>query len=286
MQTLPNESSWAAFVPRKELLKRMKKRPSLMDRFLLPAATILLLGVLAFSVWQVVRCLKEKDESRQINIQLAEMAVAEVPQPAKPETVEVPAREERPTLPQTPISVDFEQLLRQNADAAAWIYCPDTPINYPVVQGTDNSYYLDHMIDGKENPSGTIFLDHRCAAALTDSYSVIYGHNLKDQAIFGSLPNYADQAYYDAHPIMYLLTPERNFVMELFAGFVTDSDDGMFTLPLTEQTRDRLIETCMARSDFEPQVQPDTKERLIVLSTCSYAYEDARYVVVGMLREN
>ena len=260
----------------------MKKRDGFWRQFLLRTVMVLVLVVLVFSLCQVIRCLKAKAESETLHTQMAELAVRPVPQSPPTEVVQT----DLPELPQTPITVDLALLKAQNEDIVAWLYCPDTPIDHPVVQGEDNRYYLEHMVDGGQNPAGAIFLDCRSAAAMTDSYSVIYGHNLRDLTMFGSLPNYAEQAYYDAHPIMFLLTPEKGFAIELFAGFVTESDDGLYTLPITDLTRAELIENCMERSDFVPQRQPSADERLIVLSTCSYAFEDARYVLVGALREN
>lgn len=265
----------------------MKNRSHTAERLLTGSGMILALAVLVFALTQVARCLRDKDAREQIHARLAQTAVTAVP-PA-PQVSEAPSAEETviaPPLPQIPITVDFAPLLAQNADVAAWIYCPDTPINYPVVQGEDNQYYLDHMIDGSINPGGTIFLDYRCAASLEDGYSVIYGHNLKDQALFGSLLNYADPAYYDAHPVMFVLTPEKNFVLELFAGFVTEDGDGLYYLPPTALTKEKLIKNCMERSDFDSPLRPTAEDRLVILSTCAYDFEDARYVLAGVLREN
>lgn len=268
-----------------------KKKPR--GRFpVIPAAMVLCLAIFLFSVFRIVAMVRERNVNREANQQLAELAVVQPPvkeeaAPAEEADAEdaAQAQPERPAVVM-PIEVDFELLKQKNEDIVAWLYCPDTPIHYPVVQGQDNEFYLKHMVDGQWNAGGSIFLDYRSSADMTDGYSLIHGHNLNDAAMFGTLPNYADPAYYEAHKLLYLLTPGKNFVIELFAGFVTDSDDGLYRLPLTAQRVQSLVETSIARSDFSSELRPGEDERLIALSTCSYTHNDARYVVIGVLREN
>ena len=78
-----------------------------------------------------------------------------------------------------PISVDFEALQGENPDIIGWLYCEGTPINYPIVQSEDNSYYLRRLTDGSYNANGTLFLDYRCARDFTDFNCVVYGHRMK-----------------------------------------------------------------------------------------------------------
>ena len=87
-----------------------------------------------------------------------------------------------------------------NEDCVAWIYIEDTAINYPVVQGSDNSFYLKHLIDGKWNSAGCIFLDFRVDSNISDRHSIIYGHHMKDGTMFSGLTKYKKQDYYEAHP--------------------------------------------------------------------------------------
>ena len=241
---------------------------------------LLLLGIFLFSAVRVFAILRQRELSRQANDQLAMLAVT------PNEELQTAAQAQTTVSVPVPITVDFEQLKQENEDIVAWLHCPDTPIHYPVVQGQDNVFYLKHMIDGQRNDCGAIFLDCESSKTLSDSFSLIYGHNLKNDTMFGSLLRYAEQAYYDEHKDIFVLTPETTYVLELFAGFTTDSDDGLYTLPLTETTRERVIENSIARSDFVSGLRPETGDRLLALSTCSYAYDDARYVVIGVLREN
>lgn len=110
-----------------------------------------------------------------------------------------------------PISIDFEQLCQVNPDIIGWIYCEDTVINYPVLKGNDNDYYLHHTYDGTYSASGSIFVDAENADDFADSNTIIYGHHMKNGSMFASLSKWADQDYYEAHPVMWLLTPKQNY---------------------------------------------------------------------------
>jgi len=238
-----------------------------------------LVCVLVFAVFRIAALLHQKEQNKQLSQQLVELAVT--PRPKK----DLPAQQEQEkTTYSVPIEVDFAALKQQAPDVRAWIYCPDTPIHHPVVQGKDNYYYLRRGATGQPNYAGSIFLDRRNPSDLTGTYNLIHGHNLKDDTMFGTLPNYSDQAYYDAHKILYLLTPQGDYVIELFAGFTTDSSDNIYTIPLTGTQRMELTQYCIERSDFVSQVQPKEDDRLMILSTCAYDYDDARYAVIGVLR--
>lgn len=185
-----------------------------------------------------------------------------------------------------PIQVDFELLRAQNKDVVAWIHCPDTPINYPIVQALDNEFYLRRLLDGSYNSSGTLFMDFRNSADFSDWNSIIYGHNMKNDSMFGTLPLYAEQSYFDEHPVIYLLTPERNYKINVFAGFVTPATSEFYNIldPGGEE-KEMLIKEWLAASDFDSETGFTSDERFITLSTCSYDYSDARYVIIGILEE-
>lgn len=106
-------------------------------------------------------------------------------------------------------TVQFDELLKTNGDVIAWIYGANTHINYPVVQGSDNDYYLRHLLDGTWNDNGSIFMDCANSADFSDQNSLIYGHNMTSGAMFSNLVKYKQQAYYDQHPYLYMLTPSR-----------------------------------------------------------------------------
>ena len=85
-------------------------------------------------------------------------------------------------------------------------------------------------------------MDYRCNADFSDSSSIVYGHNMKNDSMFGILPNYCEQRYFDEHPIMYLLTPETDYRVDMFAGFVTPADSEVYRLQLSDEEKQQLVE--------------------------------------------
>mgnify|MGYP000782800669 FL=1 len=95
--------------------------------------------------------------------------------------------------------VDFSVLREINPDIVAWIYIEGTKINYPIVQGGDNSYYLKHLFSGEWNGSGCIFLDFRNDVSFADRHSIIYGHHMKNGTMFTDIDKYKKQEFFDEH---------------------------------------------------------------------------------------
>lgn len=186
-----------------------------------------------------------------------------------------------------PISVDFDGLKKENEDIVGWIYCEGTPINYPVVRGATNDTYLHTTVSGQSNSAGSIFMDYRCAPNLSGFNTIIYGHHMKNGSMFASLHDYGSQEFYDEHPLMWYLTPERVYRLDLLAGYVGEADAEVYEIFADWPQLTRYLEFASSRSTFKPEGYISTVplaeiSGVIVLSTCSYEYSDARYVVVGV----
>ncbi len=187
---------------------------------------------------------------------------------------------------ETPLTVDFEALLGECKDVVGWLYCEGTPINYPVVQSRDNDYYLRRLLDGKWNINGSIFLDYRNSADFSDLNSIIYGHNMKNDAMFGCLDNWQSQEFYEEHRCIYLVTPSENHKIELIAGYTTSSTSPeTYAFPKTADERDALVAYALSESRFVADVEVAPDDCVVTLSTCSDDYDDARFVLVGVLRD-
>ena len=187
------------------------------------------------------------------------------------------------TTEQPPITVDFDGLCGINPDIVGWIYCEDTPISYPVLQGKDNKKYLIIQPDGKTSGSGSVFIDCNCDRNFTNDNTIMYGHNLKNK-MFACLSRYSSQSYYDNHSVMWLLTPNGNYRIELFAGFIIKDGGWVYVIDLlTPADWSKFTNSCLKASKFKSSFQPEPGDRLITLSTCNYSFDNARYVVVGSL---
>ena len=147
-----------------------------MKRRLCGLLLCLLLGIACFSGYQVLRILHEYRAGADAYSKLEQFA----PLPPAPEEAE-----ETPAEPAWP-EVDFAALAAVNPDVTAWLYGPDTGISYPVVQGTDNDYYLDHLFDGTANGAGCLFVDASCRPDFSGRNTVIYGHRMKNGTMFAA----------------------------------------------------------------------------------------------------
>lgn len=182
-----------------------------------------------------------------------------------------------------PIDVDFAALNEMNANVVGWLYCEGTPINYPVVQSTDNSYYLNRLFDNQKNSSGAIFMDAMNAPDLSDTNTIIYGHNMKNGTMFASLTKYSSQRYYEEHPVMYYLTKDKKYKIDVFASYDTSGGSEAFTIFFdSEQTYSNYLQQRWNMSQIDTSWLPmTTDDNIVTLATCSYDFDDARYVVQG-----
>lgn len=181
-------------------------------------------------------------------------------------------------------SVDFAALSRINPDIVGWLYCEGTKINYPVVQGSDDEYYLDHLFDGTQNANGCLFLDSRVGASFSSVHSIIYGHHMRSGSMFAALDGYKRQSFYKTHPTMLLITPAATYEVQLFAAYVADPSEDAWEVSFANDGEIQAwIDAAVARSTFTSDVKPKPGDRLLTLSTCSYEFGDARLVVVGIM---
>ena len=207
-------------------------------------------------------------------------SVVSVPQKTQAQQPSIPFQEEiQLELPQ----VDFEALADINPEVVGWLYCPNTVISYPVPQGENNSYYLNHLFDGTRNSAGSLFLDSRCQG-LTGQNSVIYGHYMKNGTLFASLSKYQEQAYYEAHPELFLITPENTLTIRLFSAYIAGENDDAWQLTFSSQEEyGAWLERILERSCFTSEVIPQSTDRVITLSTCNYMFPGARFVCHGVV---
>lgn len=250
-------------------IKRGKR--TAFDGFLL-AAGVLFAAVFIISVWNLGEYLADGSKSSRFAHSMQDSVI-------------IVDRKEEGKEPEVPAAIDFDKLHEISEDAVAWIYSPGTEINYVIAQAQDNDYYLHRLLDGTAARGGTIFADCRNNADFSDWNTVIYGHHMKNGTMFASLLDYRSPGYYEEHPVMYLYTPGHRYRLELIAGYTADLDDPVYMLPASRQDRDGIVNHAGRRSSFISGVSIGDEDKLVTLSTCSYDYEDARYVVIGRLEE-
>lgn len=141
--------------------------------------------------------------------------------------------------------VDFKALKKINPDIVAWIRIPDTSIDYPVVQGNDDSYYLTHTFKKTEHVAGAIFLDSDNNADFSDDKNIIYGHNMKDGSMFQGLHKYENEQYLKTHNKVYLYLPNgQTLIYSVIKCGYVKADSDTFWLGEPVETRQLLLSTC------------------------------------------
>ena len=240
----------------------------------------------AFVGYQIFREYSERKESADTYTDLEDLiSFPEVLPEKDPDETKQSEFGETETIPIGP-TIDFAGLKEINEDCVAWIHIEDTAINYPVVQGSDNSFYLKHLIDGKWNRAGCIFLDCRVDSDISDRHSIIYGHHMKDGTMFSGLTKYKKQDYFEAHPEGLLITPERTYRIEFFAGYVASVEDSAWKVGFeSDEDYETWIKDVKKRSWFTSTLSPAVTDRVLTLSTCSYEFDNARFVLHAIIYE-
>lgn len=183
-------------------------------------------------------------------------------------------------------SIDVEMLREINEDYVAWIYLPGTMLDYPVVQGKDNDFYLKRMFNGENNSCGTIFVDARNLPQFRESNTLMYGHHMRNGSMFKAITYYEEQDYFEAHPYVLVIAPEAHYLVEQIAGYVTDSSDHCYDIALSDfEDMNYYLIKAKQKSDFDSTVQVEEGDRLLTLSTCAYAFENARYITIGKMTQ-
>lgn len=218
-------------------MKGQKQKKGII-RAILAALSACLMAVAAYSGWKLYRYYAQYAEDRNHYQDLREAVVSGRTQ-AAPEADTSPGtqrageravsgtgtqEESRPggEVQEAPLVVDWEALLQVNEEIIGWVYFTGLPqISYPVLQAEDNAYYVHRTFDLSSDTSkaGSIFMDFRMEGDFSSPYTVIYGHNVRDGSMFSDLALLKDQALYDEEPYFWILTPQGDYLYQVFSIF-------------------------------------------------------------------
>lgn len=189
--------------------------------------------------------------------------------------------------------VDFDTLWETNIDICAWIYVPGTQVNYPVLRNTQtsdlyDSYYLQHTVDKSEGLPGAVYMEPCNMPDFTDKNSVLYGHHMKNGSMFASLDDYLDEAFMEENPYVYIVTPQKNVVYQVFGAVIYDDTHIMRNYDFTEDESyqtylDSIVSNGNEKDVLSEGIEVTTQDRIITLSTCVKNQDDKRLLVVAVL---
>lgn len=177
------------------------------------------------------------------------------------------------------LTVDFASLKSQNEGVKAWLYGMDGIVNYPVVQGWDNEYYVHRLLNGQEQFCGTLFVDYR-NNFLHDDVTYIYGHKMKDGSMFGQFGRYDSYQYYQSHPAFRLFTPDATYELQVVACVYTTANEPVILNYANEWEFNAAMDNYRQRSMFQTAVDVHYGDHLVSLFTCAYYVENGRMFVL------
>ena len=183
------------------------------------------------------------------------------------------------------LQIDFEKLKEENKDTRAWIYHPAANINYPVLMGEDNSYYLTHNFENENSYMGSIYYDYRNKADFSDKNTIIYGHNLDNNYMFSKLVSYQSQEFAEANPFFLIYTPQSIYKVDVAYGIVEEGTDPRFLMVNFRDEADfqSYIDDAEKESKINGLVEVSTKDQLVTLFTCTNDVRQNRFIVMGKL---
>ena len=182
------------------------------------------------------------------------------------------------------ITINWDALRAINPDVVGWVLIPDTRINYPIVQTTDNDYYLSHLFDGTPNYAGSVFLDYESDPGLQGRNNFLYGHNLLDGSMFASLKQYQDKSYFDAHKTIFLSTPTMNYRLEVIACLVCEGDDTIRQFQFADDADyDAYFNMLMDYSVYNELTPGEIPDKIYCLVTCTDTNYTKRTLVMAKI---
>lgn len=186
--------------------------------------------------------------------------------------------------------LQLEELKKENEDIIGWIEIEDTNINYPVLQTTDNDFYLTHNYKKEKARGGSLFLDKDFDIINGSSNYLIYGHRNTQGLMFEDLLKYAKEDFYNNHRTIRFTTLNEDSTYEVMSVFYSrvyyKSEQNVFRYYYfvnadSEQEYKEFVENCKKSSIYDTGVTAEYGEQLLTLSTCEYSQEDGRFVVVA-----
>lgn len=271
----------------------MKKK----RRIILRVLIVLLLLVFGVSVWQFFRIRREYALEAEAHRELllfrpGSGAAADDPRPSEPEpetaaatkttASEPPETTEESSASENPVVNEWLlDLQESHPNAIGWLTVPGTEVDYPFVQGPDNNYFLRRDIDGKYQYAGIPFLDWQCRPDFSGDNTIIYGHNLRNEAMFGSLERLKDSDFLNKHHEIFVYLPTQTIHAEIVACLVVSPSKFPYLYRIQPEADHltRALADARAARPFPSSVD----QRFITLSTCDYEFGGARVVILAVI---
>ena len=232
-------------------MKKRKLKKSIIAKFII---FVSLIGII-YSSYDIIKWKRNVKENTEIKEQINK-------------SIEIIPNEE---TQETEYVVDFVSIKERNSDAVAYLKVNNTNIDYIVVKGQDNTYYLNHNFDKKYNPAGWVFADYHNRFDGTDKNIVVYGHNMKDGSMFNTLKATLKSDWYknsNNHKITFI-TEDKKYFYEVFSTYTILAEDYYInTIFTSDEEYEAFLKKIKSRSVYNYKVDLTTEDRILTLSSC------------------
>ena len=237
-------------------MSKHTKNSNKVKRIIAIVLFIIFFCLMCFSGYKIVTWIIENNQSKQITQEIANTVTVVVEEQTKKEKY----------------SIDFKALKEKNADVVAWTKVSGTNIEFPIVKGTNNDYYLTHSLDESYNSAGWPFMDYKNKLDGTDKNIVIYGHNRRDDSMFGTLKNVLEEEWYEnkENYIIPFITDNENKEYEVFSVYTIEVEDYYITTEFSSDSEyEEFIKDVTGRSVKNFGVNVTKNDKILTLSTCA-----------------
>ena len=277
-----NNAKYQAVIE-KEALKELQKAEKLRRRIMILASIVAAASLGYFFVYYYFSARTNMDYDQLVSLKGSDALSSGVQQEKNTFSLNKSAIRLPDILP------EYETLYNKNKKLIGWLKIDDTNIDYPVMQTSDNTYYLDHNYNQEYDKNGSIFLDYNCSVYPRSTNMIVYGHHMKSGNMFGNLQKYAKESYGKKHSVITFDTiyeKAQYQVMYVFRSQVYNEDDIVFKyyqfIEANSETEfNSYMQEMSALSLYDTGVTAEFGDSLLTLSTCDSSQTDGRFVVVA-----
>ena len=192
--------------------------------------------------------------------------------------------EEQSQIPVT-MTLNHKYLKSVNEDFKGWLFYEPLDLSYPVVRGNDNDYYTHYTFEKEKNNSGAIFMDFLNKPDFSDYNTIIYGHNMRNGTMFGSLKKLlSETSKIEENPYFYIFTEDNAYMYEIFAVYITKASSQTYDLIDDAQAQEEYLKYIEKTATwFSDTAEVTAEDRIVTLSTCHGVQSNNRTIVHGVL---
>jgi sortase B len=191
---------------------------------------------------------------------------------------DIPNREVKEHLFQVRANPSIK-LINKNKDYVGWIQIENTVIDYPIVKGPDNDFYLKRNFEQQPADAGSIYMDYRNFGFGFDQHTIIYGHNMKNDSMFGQLDLYLDSDFALTNPVIYIYDLYGLRKYQVFSSYYAKADADLIQTNFSTSDIVDFHTKLIEKSEIDYDIIPYTNDRILSLVTCNYNVYDGRLFV-------